>query len=326
MVTLDMVLERASKLDIPMAYIQFDPNGQEEPPQPPYICWLSHERQRGRDDKNCIQEISASIELYTDQTVDQTLEKQIEEMVLYDVEFDKYQTAIEEEEMIQTAYEFEIVQKKERSKDMEGTKSMAESSRIILGSGYIHIGEYDNDKELPNPQDFCTEQNLYSYISGGATLEYKPSYYEAKDDMGRVSKTKITEEEATLKSGLMTFCGTTIGTLCETARVTEKELDGKKYRNVKVGGVGNANGKRYIICFHHEDPTDGDIWVMIVGNNQAGFSLAFTKDKETVVDAEFKAMPQDKEGTLIIYVEEVKGINEEAGDSGAETQIEDETV
>ena len=50
---------------------------------------------------------------------------------------------------------------------------------------------------------------------------------------------------------------------------------------------------------------DGDIWVMIVGNNQAGFSLAFANDKETVVDAEFTALPQDKEGTLIHYEEEV---------------------
>ena len=76
-------------------------------------------------------------------------------------------------------------------------------------------------------------------------------------------------------------------------------------RVVKVGGVSNQKGAKYAICFHHEDPVDGDIWVMIVGNNQAGFSLAFAKDKETVVDAEFKAHPMDKEGTLIHYEEDV---------------------
>ena len=43
---------------------------------------------------------------------------------------------------------------------------------------------------------------------------------------------------------------------------------------------------------------------MIVGQNQAGFSLAFAKDKETVIDAEFKALAQDDEGTLIKYIEE----------------------
>ena len=29
------------------------------------------------------------------------------------------------------------------------------------------------------------------------------------------------------------------------------------------------------------------------------------KDKETVIDAEFKAVPHDSEGTLIVYEEEI---------------------
>ena len=181
-----------------------------------------------------------------------------------------------------------------------------DNERIILGSGYMHIGTFDAEAALPDPETFCTEANLFSFISGGATLEYKPSFYQAKDDMGKVAKTTITEEEATLKSGLMTFCGNTLEKLCDTARVTttEKVIGKKQHKVVKVGGVGNRKNAKYVICFHHEDPTDGDIWVMIVGNNQAGFSLAFTKDKETIVDAEFKAMPQDSEGTLIRYEEE----------------------
>ena len=35
------------------------------------------------------------------------------------------------------------------------------------------------------------------------------------------------------------------------------------------------------------------------------FSLAFAKDKETVIDAEFKCQPIDKAGTLIEYNEEM---------------------
>lgn len=38
---------------------------------------------------------------------------------------------------------------------------------------------------------------------------------------------------------------------------------------------------------------------------QAGFTIAFAKDSETVIDAEFKAQPMDKEGTLITYQEEM---------------------
>lgn len=73
---------------------------------------------------------------------------------------------------------------------------------------------------------------------------------------------------------------------------------------MKFGGISNQRGEKYVICFHYKDNVDGDLYVMVVGSNQAGFSLAFTKDKETVTDAEFKAEPMDNEGTLIDFYEE----------------------
>ena len=119
--------------------------------------------------------------------------------------------------------------------------------------------------------------------------------------MGKVSKVIITEEEATLKSGVLTWNGNTLKQLCSTARVTETG----GIRTVKLGGVGNHDGKSYAICFHHTDKTDGDVWILIRGVNQAGFSLAFAKDKETVIDAEIKCLPMDNEGTLVEYTEEI---------------------
>ena len=179
-----------------------------------------------------------------------------------------------------------------------------DGERIVLGSGYLYISEFDSKtKVIPTNEEIEKDENLLGLIQGGAEVTYKPSYYEAKDDMGKVSKTILTEEEATLKSGIMTWCGKTLEKLCETARVIEDKV--KKIRTVKIGGVGNATGKKYVIHFVHKDETDGDIRVTIVGNNQAGFSFAFAKDKETVIDAEFKAAPQDKEGTLILYEEDM---------------------
>lgn len=179
-----------------------------------------------------------------------------------------------------------------------------DGERIVLGSGYLYISELDSKtKAIPTNEEIEKDENLLGLIQGGAEVTYKPSYYEAKDDMGKVSKTILTEEEATLKSGIMTWCGKTLEKLCETARVNENKV--KKIRTVKIGGVGNATGKKYVIHFVHKDETDGDIRVTIVGNNQAGFSFAFAKDKETVIDAEFKAAPQDKEGTLILYEEDM---------------------
>ena len=179
---------------------------------------------------------------------------------------------------------------------------------IVLGSGDLYIADFEGkEKELPTHEEIETEKNRLGHIKGGASLDYTPSFYEAKDDMGRVSKTIITEEEALLKSGIMTWCGTTLEKLCQTARVVEK--NGK--RIVKIGGVGNATGKKYILRFVHEDKEDGDIRITVVGNNQAGFSIAFAKDGETVIDAEFKAQPMDKEGTLILYEEDIEPETEE---------------
>ena len=170
---------------------------------------------------------------------------------------------------------------------------------ITLGSGDLMIKEYTD--VMPSYSDFDATKDLLGRIQGGATLEYKGTWYEAKDDTGKAVKTIITEEEATLKSGIITWNGKTLGQLCSTARVTD--TDG--IRTVKIGGVGNHDGKSYALCFHHTDKADGDVWLVVRAVNQGGFSLAFAKDKETVIDAEFKCLPQDDEGTLIQYVEQI---------------------
>ncbi|SHE82514.1 hypothetical protein, partial [Anaerotignum propionicum] len=168
--------------------------------------------------------------------------------------------------------------------------------KIVLGSGKLYIDEFTG--ALPEDAVLEVETKLLGYIQGGATLSYKPSFYEAKDDLGIVSKKMITDEEAVLKSGVMTWNGKTLQKLCSTARVTEDAT--KKIRIVKIGGASKYDGKKYVIHFVHEDAVDGDIRITIVGSNEAGFELAFAKDKETVINAEFKAQPQDNEGTLIL--------------------------
>lgn len=177
---------------------------------------------------------------------------------------------------------------------------MSTTEKITLGSGELFVMEYKGT--LPTTDDICVPENRLGHVSGGATLEYKPSYYTAKDDLGVVSKTIITEEEATLKSGILTFNGDTLTRLTETGRVEESD----NLRTVKIGGIKNSDRKNYVLCFYVHDATDGDCWVMIVGRNQAGFSLSFAKDKETVIDAEFTCQPMDSEGTLITYIEEIK--------------------
>lgn len=172
--------------------------------------------------------------------------------------------------------------------------------KIVLGSGKLYTVEFTGGV-IPTDAVIEVDTNLLGLIQGGATLEYKPKFTTVTDDLGLVQKTILTEETVTLKSGVLTWNGNTLTKLCATARVTETA--GK--RTVKIGGLGNQDGKQYVIRFLHVDKMDGDIRVTIVGNNQAGFSFKFTKDKETTVDTEFDAAPMDSEGTQIIYTEDI---------------------
>lgn len=177
---------------------------------------------------------------------------------------------------------------------------MATDKDIIIGSGKLYVLEFSGT--IPANETIEVDANLFGSVSGGASISYKPKFYTAKDDLGLVSKTIITEEEATLKSGVCTLNGNTLAKISATARVTEAG----GIRTVKIGGIGNDNGKQYIIRFVHKS---GKYRVTIVGQNQAGFELKFEKEKETIVDAEFIAAPNDSEGTLIIFDETILGLS-----------------
>ena len=180
---------------------------------------------------------------------------------------------------------------------------MAKGSKdkITLGSGIPYVMEYDSTKGMPTVEEICVEQNRLGYSKGGAELTYTEETYEEKDDLGYVSKVITTSEEALLKLGLLTFNGTTLKSLADRCSVEEKE--GK--RTIHIGGAGNAQGKEWVVCFKHEDKKDGNLWVLIRGRNTVGLTLTFAADAGTVVEPEFKALPQDEKGTLITLIEEM---------------------
>ena len=170
---------------------------------------------------------------------------------------------------------------------------------ITLGSGKIYLQAFS--ASMPTVDTLCVESNLLGYIKGGASLEYTQETYEEKDDLGYVSKIITPNEEAVLKCGLLTWNGTTLKKLLD--RCSSTEASGK--RTTKIGGAGNAQGGYYAICFHHEDKTDGDLWILIKGRNTAGATLTFATDAGTTVEPEFKALPHDSDGTLVELIEEI---------------------
>ena len=174
-----------------------------------------------------------------------------------------------------------------------------DKNTITLGSGKIYLTAFSDT--MPTVDTLCVDDNLLGYVKGGASLEYTEETYEEKDDLGYVSKVITTSEEAILKCGLLTWNGTTLQKLIDRCKSTE--ASGK--RTTKIGGVGNAQGGYYAICFMHEDKTDGNLWILIKGRNTAGATLTFAADSGTVIEPEFKAMPHDNDGTLIELIEEI---------------------
>lgn len=173
-----------------------------------------------------------------------------------------------------------------------------DNKNITLGSGKIYAAVFDSKKFTVD--DVCKTENLLGYIKGGAALQYTAEYFEEKDDLGIVSKVIPTSETASLKCGLITWNGETLQKLVDRCKVTT--ADGK--RTVKIGGHGNAQSQTYAICFHHEDETSGDLWVLIKGHNTAGFTITYSMDAGSLIEPEFKALPHDTEGTLIQLIEE----------------------
>ncbi|MCI9473441.1 MAG: hypothetical protein HFF31_05455 [Flavonifractor sp.] len=162
----------------------------------------------------------------------------------------------------------------------------------------MYLMEYTGT--IPEDSVLEVEENKIGVISGGATLEYKPTFYTVEDDLGTVKEALLTAEEVTFKSGLLAPNMSFAAFSAPTARV-EPATAQKKRRVTKIGGVANADGKSYIVRFLHASTADPGykLRATIVGVNTSGFSLGFLKDKETIVDLTFAAQPMDGTGTLV---------------------------
>lgn len=183
-----------------------------------------------------------------------------------------------------------------------------ENDKITLGSVLNYIMEFNG--ALPETSEICKPENLLGKTKGGAQVLYSCTKHEESDDQGTVYEEIITAEEASVKLGLITFNGQTLAKLADRCKVTEDKTKG--IRTVKIGGHGNAQNKKWVICCHHEDKKKGDVWVRIVGTNKAGLSLTYGLDAATKLEPEFKCHPADDEGTLIYYDEQIKK-TEQAG-------------
>lgn len=184
--------------------------------------------------------------------------------------------------------------------------NIANSKDFILGSGDLYVVEYTGT--IPENTVLETDANRLGRIKGGATLSYKPEFYAVEDDLGTIKEEILTSEKVSLKSGIMTPNMGFIQKVAPTVKVTPGTAGASPTPTVtKLGGIKNANGKKYIVRFVHVSAADPNytLRVTILGNNTSGFDLGLIKDKETVVDLEFSATPMDSTGTLVQFDEPV---------------------
>lgn len=186
----------------------------------------------------------------------------------------------------------------------ETTKLTASIEEYTLGSGDLFIKEYTAGSVV-TADDVITNGERLGEIKGGASLEYTTETKEDSSDLGRTKIVIISKEDVVLKSGVMTWNGKTLEKLCQTARVTESGEVSAKKRTIKIGGLAHAANKSYAVAFQYKGDGKKGLTVLIVGKNTAGFTVSFSSDNATVIDAEFKAQALDNEGTLVIIEETI---------------------
>lgn len=166
-----------------------------------------------------------------------------------------------------------------------------DKDEVILGSGKLYLVEYTTS--IPDDATFETDTNTVGRISGGASLEYKPTEYSVEDDEGEVVKRFITKEEVTMKSGILSFALENMAKLCPGILTDDAT---KHEKILKIGGAKALTS--YALRFVHAKDDNTKLRVTMVATAGNGFSLKFDKAKEMVVDAEFKALSQT-DGTLV---------------------------
>ena len=184
----------------------------------------------------------------------------------------------------------------------ESTNLVASVEEYTLGSGDIFIKEYTAGSSITAEDVISTGERL-GEVKGGASLEYTVETKEDSSDLGRTKIIIISKEDVVLKSGVMTWNGKTLEKLCQTAVVTENK-EAKK-RTIKIGGLSHAANKSYAVAFQYKGDGKKGLTVLIVGKNSAGFTVSFSSDNATVIDAEFKAQALDNDGTLVVIEETV---------------------
>ena len=170
---------------------------------------------------------------------------------------------------------------------------MSAPTNLTLGSGKLYVKALANETDIGALSTYCTDGNQLGWIQGGCSINYTPSTYDVKDDLGAVSEHFITSETVTMSSGILTWNldvleklinNETTGTIPATS--TTGSID-----YVEIGGSGLTTMDKYIVVFEAEPDTAGKIRRFgLVGTCDSGLALAYQPSSETAVNVQFNAI------------------------------------
>lgn len=172
---------------------------------------------------------------------------------------------------------------------------------MLLGSGDLYIMAYGGT--IPENTTIEVAGNMIGGIKGGATVSYTPTIYSVSDDMRRMKKSLITAEEATFKTGYLSF---DLGEIAKIAlgSTLQETYSGTK-STLSVGGGQTIS--EYLLRFVHTMGNGKKVRITMIGTPVSGFELAFSPENESVINAEFSAVPMNAQGNLFtIEVEEAE--------------------
>lgn len=180
-----------------------------------------------------------------------------------------------------------------------------EINRIPLGSCDVYVTEWTGSAVSDIPEDSAIEVdgNLIGRTKDGAELEYQQTYYSAKSDDGKASRTEMTDDSAYMSWGLITWNGAGITKLISTASATTSGSGTAMKRRTLIGGAANDNGKTYLFRAVHKDKVKGDVRYTMIGKNINGFAAAYKPGQATTITPRVQAEPFS-DGCLLVMDED----------------------
>jgi len=170
-------------------------------------------------------------------------------------------------------------------------------NHVILGSGVLYIADWTNGEAFPESATIEVATNKIGNISGGAELTAKADTTNVTDDFGVSVKEFITKEEATFKTGILTWNLPVLNKLVVNGEVVDDAT--AKTSTLFIGGRNKTGIKRYLIRFVHTFDDGKHLRVSLVGSPSGDFKFSFDAEKETIIDSTFSAISHDEDGTLV---------------------------